>query len=138
MIVYDLVCAGEHRFEAWFASKDVFEDQQQRRLLLCPHCGTPDVTRALSVPRIGGIRNNVQPSRHDVLAKLATLQAALLEKSNYVGSEFAAKARAISEGREPDRLIHGQATVEEARALNEDGIGVMPLLVPFVPPEQLN
>ena len=34
MIVFDLCCAaGDHRFEAWFASSDSFVDQQARRLL---------------------------------------------------------------------------------------------------------
>lgn len=138
MIVFDLVCAGDHRFEAWFASRQAFDDQRERALLLCPQCGTSEVDRALSVPRIGGTRTNAQPSPQTMLTKIAALQASMLEKSSYVGTEFATKARAIAEGREPDKLIHGQATAEEARSLSEDGIAVMPLLVPFVPPEQRN
>jgi hypothetical protein len=36
------------------------------------------------------------------------------------------------------RQIHGQATVEEARELVDEGIAVTPLLFPVVPPDQAN
>ena len=35
-------------------------------------------------------------------------------------------------------LIHGQTTPEEAKSLIEDGIGVVPLPFPVVPPEKQN
>ena len=35
-------------------------------------------------------------------------------------------------------LIHGQTSADEARELLEDGISVMPLLIPVVPPEKQN
>ena len=34
--------------------------------------------------------------------------------------------------------IHGQATLDEAQELLEEGIAVMPLLVPVADPEELN
>jgi hypothetical protein len=34
--------------------------------------------------------------------------------------------------------IHGQATPQEARDLVEDGIAVLPLLLPVVPPDKSN
>ena len=34
--------------------------------------------------------------------------------------------------------IHGQATPDQAREMMEDGISVMPLLIPVVPPEEQN
>ena len=52
---------------------------------------------------------------------VASAQAAALKNSRWVGTGFAAEARAIHEGEKPDALIHGQATREEARALAEDG-----------------
>ena len=36
MIVYDLVCAQEHRFEGWFASADDYALQRERTLVRCP------------------------------------------------------------------------------------------------------
>ena len=60
MIVFDLCCAaGDHRFEAWFASSDSFVDQQARRLIACPVCGDSDVRKAVMAPRVG-VKSNQQ------------------------------------------------------------------------------
>jgi len=40
MIVFDLLCAGGHRFEGWFASAADFASQNERRLVCCPSCGS--------------------------------------------------------------------------------------------------
>jgi hypothetical protein len=38
-------------------------------------------------------------------------------------------ARAIHQGDEPERAIRGRASLKEAKALIEDGVGVMPMPV---------
>jgi hypothetical protein len=70
-----------------------------------------------------------------ILAALAKAQAKMLEGSEHVGARFADEARAIQDGHAPERPIHGQASVEEARSLVEDGVPVVPLPLPVVPPE---
>ena len=155
MIVFDLCCgAGDHRFEAWFASSDSFGDQQARGLINCPVCGDDDVKKAVMAPRVG-VKSNRQaggqppakasgsrePSPELVrkfLADIAAKQAEMLPQSRWVGRDFADAARAMHEGRAPEDLIHGQASPEEARSLHDDGIAAMPLLVPIVPPEAAN
>src|SRR3546814_17387109 len=58
MIVFDLCCAaGDHRFEAWFASSDGFADQQARGLIACPVCGDSAVKKAAMAPRVGAKSN---------------------------------------------------------------------------------
>ena len=42
-------------------------------------------------------------------------------------SKFPQVARAIHLGDEPERAIRGRASLEEARSLVEDGVGVFPL-----------
>ena len=44
-----------------------------------------------------------------------------------VGGKFPEVARAIHAGDEPERAIRGQASPDEARALIEEGVGVMPM-----------
>ena len=39
MIVFDLVCAAAHHFEAWFGSSRNCDDQQAQGLIECPLCG---------------------------------------------------------------------------------------------------
>jgi hypothetical protein len=65
---------------------------------------------------------------------MADVQAKMLEGSDYVGSHFADEARSMHLGEQDARPIHGQATIEEAKALVEEGIAVAPLLLPVRPP----
>ena len=155
MIVFDLCCAaGDHRFEAWFASSDSFAEQQARGLIHCPVCGDDTVTKAVMAPRLGAKSNQqltvatppestagkeVSPELlRKLLADVAARQAEMLPQSRWVGREFADAARAMHEGRAAEDLIHGQASPDEVQALRDDGIAAMPLLVPVVPPETAN
>lgn len=73
-----------------------------------------------------------------VVAAVAAHQAASLPQSTWVGDDFARRARAMHAEQEPAALIHGQVSRDEAEALADDGVAVMPLLVPFVPPDKRN
>src|SRR3546814_20023081 len=54
----DLCCAaGDHRFEAWFASSESFAEQQARGLIACPVRGDSAVTKAVMAPRVGAKSN---------------------------------------------------------------------------------
>jgi hypothetical protein len=157
LIVFDLSCAaGDHRFEAWFASSESFADQQARGLIACPVCGDSEVKKAVMAPHVGAKSNQisitpVKPARasappgelspeliRKVVAEIAAKQAEMLPQSRWVGRDFADAARAMHEGRVAEDLIHGQASPEEAQGLRDDGIAAMPLLVPIVPPDALN
>ena len=151
MIVFDLECrSGGHRFEAWFAGSNAFAEQQQRGLLCCPQCGSANVAKAASAPNLGRKGNQVagpQPAKAppvmsagalEMLGKLAKLQADALKNSTWVGPKFAAQSRAMHYGDQEMATIHGQATPAEAQGLAEEGIAVLPLLVPVTPPEELN
>lgn len=147
MIVFDLKCGGGHVFEAWFASSGAFQRQQDDGLLACPVCGDGGVDKAVMAPRVGAKGNrsdapSVPATPGDqakaLLAAVAAAQAKALKDSRWVGSRFAEEARAMHDGDTPQGVIHGQATADEARALAEDGIAAMPLLVPVVPPESRN
>lgn len=152
MIVFDLVCTDAgHRFEGWFASSDVFADQQSRGLLCCPECGSPAVDKAPMAPAVGRKGNQkaeakapaamsgpVPPQMQEVMAKLAVMQAEALKQSTWVGDSFAEKSRAMHYGEVDQATIHGQATLDDAKLLLEEGIAVMPLPFPVAPPDELN
>lgn len=142
MIVYDLACrAGGHVFEGWFGSSEDYDAQQARGLLSCPICGGGDVGKAAMAPHISGTDTTpvIRPeAAKAMLAGLARAQADLLKNSDDVGERFATEARAIHDGDSPDRLIHGRATIAEARSLAADGIPVMPLPLPVRSPKSEN
>jgi hypothetical protein len=52
MLVVDLHCAQDHRFEGWFASADDLASQKARGLLTCPVCGDHEVVRLPSAPHL--------------------------------------------------------------------------------------
>ena len=60
-------------------------------------------------------------------AMVRHLRNEIEKNSDDVGANFPQVARAIHDGDAPERSIRGQASLKEARALIEDGIGVLPL-----------
>ncbi|MDE1141611.1 MAG: DUF1178 family protein [Paraburkholderia tropica] len=142
MKVLDLQCPDGHRFEGWFASADDFESQRERKLVECPMCGANEVTRLPSAPRLNlsGARaaSDTPPRAQGEHAEQAAQWQAqvmrvmreVLENTENVGDRFVEEARRIHYNEAPSRNIRGVASVEDAQALVEEGIDVMPLPVP--------
>ena len=132
MIVLNLVCSKEHRFEGWFASAEAFDDQCRRALVSCPFCNDAQVTRLPSGPRvIGSQREGLEAE------SLAVVQEQLMEAlkasvrgSENVGQRFPEEARKIHYKEAPARSIRGVASVKETHELLDEGIVVIPLPVP--------
>jgi len=166
MISFDLCCGKGHSFEGWFSSSADYDLQQSTGLVACPLCNDAVVQKMLSVPNIG--RKGNQPTRAveavpetmaveeapantpvvnmpalpqamiEIVQKMAEKQAEVLKSSQWVGRQFAETARAIHYGETDDRMIHGEASAQEAEALAEEGVSVAPLPFPFIPPEAKN
>lgn len=149
MKVLDLHCAGDHVFEGWFASEEDFLSQQQRGLVTCPLCGDSAVTKKLSAPRLNlGNPRAVDEARQDVVASpepgARELQAAwlamarrVLANTEDVGERFAEEARRIHYGESEQRGIRGKASRAETDALQEEGISVVPMVLPDILKGQL-
>ncbi|MBM7407013.1 MULTISPECIES: DUF1178 family protein [Sphingomonas] len=142
MIVFDLRCDGGHVFESWFGSSADYADQKERGLVRCPLCDSASVEKAVMAPNVAAKGNQRTATNADpmkaALAALAKAQEKALEGSEWVGSRFADRARAMHLGEEATAPIHGQATPQEARALVEEGVPVAPLPLPVVPPGARN
>lgn len=147
MIRYRLKCPQDHSFEAWFASAEACEQQIAAGLVACTHCGATQVEKALMTPQLRPARKAegraeaeqgapLSQPQTPVEEALAAMRREVEAHSDYVGLNFAREARAMHEGAAPERAIHGEAKLEEARALLEDGIPVTPL--PFLPKRSSN
>lgn len=129
--VFDLACASGHSFEGWFASENDFEMQTANGQLCCPMCNSAEVHRMPSAARLNF---GAQPQRQQaMLPTPQQMQAAFLRvareiaaNTEDVGDRFAEEARRIHYEEAPQRGIRGTTTREEAAALEEDGIDVMP------------
>ena len=136
MIVFDLRCAdGCAVFEGWFDSSVDYQDQSERGLVQCPYCGTERVEKAPMAPRVGRSDSAVP---QEAIAALAAMQARMLSQSEWVGADLPETARAMHLGEIEPRAVHGQASAEEARSLIEEGVPVLPLPLPVIPPGQVN
>ncbi len=138
MIVFDLRCGNHHVFEAWFASSAAYEEQRARALVACPVCENSAIEKAVMAPNIAAKGNrSVAATATDldpVLEKLAAAQAALLEKSEWVGRALPDRARAMHLGDEAAALIHGETSLAEAKELAEEGVLLTPLPFRVAPP----
>lgn len=160
MKVLDLFCEHEHGFEGWFGSEDDYQSQLQRGLLQCPLCGSSQVRKGLSAPRLNlGAQPAADASARPDATAVApaqspstsrapviphAMQAAWLQMSREivartedVGARFADEALRMHHGETAERPIRGEATREEALQLLEEGVPVMPLALPVAAKETL-
>ena len=130
MIHFQLKCAQDHEFEAWFRSSKSFADQCERGDVDCPVCGDTQVSKALMTPSIAkgskisgdAAERRAQEVAEQVLKAARKLREVVEENFEYVGDDFADKARAIHYGETIERNIYGEATEKEAEELDEEGI----------------
>lgn len=141
MIKYALECDGGHSFESWFQSNAAFDALKVSGHLTCVMCGTQNVTKALMTPRVKGAGKPDEapvPASTDTTSEnaIAELRRKVEETSDYVGDKFTAEARAMHLGDKPERPIYGEARLDQAKSLIEDGVPLMPL--PFTPKKKLS
>lgn len=136
MICYALACEAGHGFDAWFGSAQAYDDQAGAKSIACPCCGSVRVDKAPMAPHVAKRRSEplAQVGRPKSYAMLSKLRAELTANADYVGAKFPDEARKIYFEEAPPRSIFGEATLQEARELCEEGIPVCPL--PPLPEDQ--
>lgn len=157
MINYTLKCKNDHRFDSWFQSAGAFDKLKAAGMVACAICGDTSVEKAMMAPRVRPARSAAaQPEGEAAPVSapptsapaplsaptspaeqaLQDLRKHVEETSDYVGKDFASEARAMHVGDAPERPIYGEAKIDEAKALIEDGVPVAPL--PFNPTRKSN
>lgn len=142
MIVLDLSCEKQHRFEGWFASRDAFDTQSRSGLLECPVCGSQHVERLPSAPyvNVGAVPASTpaqsaqarpaaaaSPPDAQALAAMRALLRMAAAATEDVGERFPDEARRIHYGDAEERAIRGKASGDEIVELLEEGIMVLPV-----------
>lgn len=150
MIQFSLKCSEGHTFDSWFQSTDAFDKLSASGMVACVVCGSSDVTKAIMAPRVRPARSAAKktepgtpPEPVSLSAPANSAEEALAEmrkqvekNSDYVGMKFAEEARAMHNGDAPERSIYGEARLDEAKSLIDDGVPVAPL--PFRPQRKMN
>lgn len=162
MIRYALKCDKDHSFESWFQNAAAFDSLTAAGMVVCPECGSSTIAKSLMAPKVRPSRTaakaldgatpdasvpvpatapptpappSIEPDP-EVARQIAELKSKVEAESDYVGDKFVSEARAMHLGDSPDRPIYGEAKIEEARELLEEGVPVMPL--PFLPTRKTN
>lgn len=129
--VFDLVCTNEHQFEGWFSSENDYETQIENGQLACPMCGNAEVRKTPSATRLNfgaqpERQQAVLPTPHQLQKAFLRMAREIAANTDDVGEHFAEEARRIHYEEVPTRGIRGTTTREEAAALEDEGINVMP------------
>lgn len=158
MIKYAVQCNKGHQFEGWFSDSATFDRQAKRGLIACPSCGSAKVTKALMAPNVSSstrrkgktgasataAKVNAQlpaaPEQtqsygaavpQEVLELMRKVRDEVRANAEYVGPRFAEEALKIHHDDAPSRGIYGEASVDEVKALHDEGVDCMPL--PILP-----
>ena len=130
MILFDLKCDKNHKFEAWFASSSNYEDQLKNKLIVCPYCNSTKIEKSLMAPNIntkGLSKNNKKDnkkviSQQKLVNQIKKFRKFIEKNTDNVGKNFAEEARKIYYGETKSRPIRGESTENEAQELVEEGI----------------
>ena len=134
MIRYALSCENGHAFDAWFRSSDDFDRQAEAGAVGCPDCASTVVRKALMAPGVPAKANaKAAPAEAGPRAffnAVRDYRAKVMAGTTDVGEAFPATVREMHDGTREHEPVRGVASPEEAKALKEEGIGILP-----VPPE---
>ena len=145
MIIYDMGCDSEHRFEGWFREQSDYLHQLEKRLISCPVCGSHEVRKVMTASRIrtstseraAGRENETEGTASLAVAEyLDKLKEYVAQNFTDVGEQFPEEARKVYYGETEARSLCGTAKKEEIVDLLEEGIVVTPL--PVRHPGKLN
>jgi len=136
MILFELRCGKDHRFDAWFRDNAAFDQQSTDGLIACPTCGDTGIAKAPMAPRLNkatGQALDAPDVARAVRQALGELRKSVEAHCDYVGEKFPEEARKIHYGETESRPIYGEASQDEAKELAEEGVAFQ--AIPWVPEE---
>ena len=130
MILFDLQCEKDHKFECWFASSANYEKQLKNKMIICPYCNSTEIKKSLMAPNINtkNTSKNSKKSNKQNLAQnnlekqIKKFKKYIEQNTDNVGKNFAEEARKIYYGEAKSRPIRGESTKKEAQELTQEGI----------------
>ena len=138
MIVFNLRCKNcNYKFEAWFSDSEEYMKQLRKKLVLCPSCNSTSVTKSLMTPGVSKKSNTKISKQKKTMINNINKYKEIIEKNfDYVGDDFTEEAKKIKYGEIDERLIYGEANLEQTKELIEEEISFTPL--PWAPTKKYN
>ncbi len=98
MKVLDLQCSHQHSFEGWFGSEGDFQSQLSRGLVQCPLCGSAEITKKLSAPRI-----NLGKTAEPIAKKTTESKSGATAATSFTSTELVTQDQATQPLPSPQR-----------------------------------
>ncbi len=142
MIKYNLECSCGETFESWFQNSSEYEKLLKKNLINCYICGSSKtVKKSIMAPSVATSKTSViqkdseqkKEFLKNVKSKIRELNDYVAKNAEYVGDKFVSEVRSIHYDKKQKRNIYGNATLEETKELQEEGIDVA--TIPWVPKE---
>ena len=147
MITFDLECSQGHIFEGWFNNIQSFEEQNAKKMVLCPYCNDTKIKRVLSpvATRISsrnagnGRTDNPQDPGPIDYGRLAREVVEYINRTFHdVGPDFAKEALKMHYGVSDKKNIRGSATEEEEKTLKQEGVEFFRFPLPKIDEDKKN
>ena len=128
MISFNIRCAKNHVFEAWFKSGAAYDEQAAAGEVVCPVCGDREVQKAPMAPRVnmGKSRKSATnvPPVEMIREVIHEIHRHVQKNTDDVGEDFVEEARRIHYGEAEERGIRGVASDDEVQELADEEIEV--------------
>ena len=142
MIKYNLECSCGETFESWFQNSNEYEKLLKKNLINCYVCGrSKTVKKSIMAPSVETSKTYVAEKDikkkkeffKNVKSKIRELNDYVAKNAEFVGDKFVSEVRSIHYEKKKKRNIYGNATLEETKELQEEGIYVA--TIPWAPKE---
>jgi hypothetical protein len=142
MIKYNLECSCGETFESWFQNSNEYEKLLKKNLINCYVCGrSKTVKKSIMAPSVATSKTSVAEKDvekkkeffKNVKSKIRELNDYVAKNAEFVGDKFVSEVRSIHYDKKKKRNIYGNATLEETKELQEEGIDVA--TIPWAPKE---
>ena len=142
MIKYNLECSCGETFESWFQNSNEYEKLLKKNLINCYVCGrSKTVKKSIMAPSVATSKTSVAEKDveqkkeffKNVKSKIRELNDYVAKNAEFVGDKFVSEVRSIHYDKKKKRNIYGNATLEETKELQEEGIDVA--TIPWVQKE---
>ena len=134
MILYDLACPDDHRFESWFRNSGAVDKLIKAGQVACPVCGSKQVAKAPMAPRLAKSspaemaaadeKGELKAAMEKVATSYNNMRESIEKNYEHVGGKFPEEARKIYYGETKKRGIYGDASQKETKDLRDEGIEV--------------
>ena len=129
MIIFDLKCTKDHRFEGWFENIDDLNSHLAQGRIDCPYCGDIHIERVLSPVSIKK-KTAMTDDVKSALKAWRNVCRYVQENFEDLGHNFASEALKVHYGQVEERNIRGVTTESEEDLLKKEGVPFVKIPMP--------